>query len=118
MSEFYPTTTVTFYTTYTPFDDYDEGYEDFDEEVVMSGIPMQILTATKSQYQPVDNRGTTVKTYAARLRGHHPVKLNYLIEDERTGIRYSIDDIDLKHNPIGDPSWVLTIRKVPTEAGE
>lgn len=120
MSEFYPTATVSFYETFTPQDDYDlppvSGGPG--EEPVLTGIPMQILTSNKSQYQPVDNRGTTIKVYAARVRGHHPIQLDYMIEDERTGERYSIDDMDKKHNPVGDSSWILTIRKVSIVAGQ
>lgn len=119
MSEFYPTTKVTFYTTFTPYDDYDIE-EDFVPEVVpgMQNIPMQILTSSESQYQPVDNRGTTIKVYNGRLRGHYPLRLNYMIEDDRTGERYSIDEIDQKHNPVGDSSWILQLRKVPPVAGQ
>lgn len=115
--EVFPTTYASFYTTFTPFDDYDTP-EDFSEELVMSRIPIQILTSNVTQFQPAENRGTTVKTYRARLRGHYPVKLNYLIEDERTGVRYSIDNMDVSHNPVGDVSWVLDIRKVPTQPGQ
>lgn len=118
MSEFFPTTTASFYTTFEPFDDYDEAESPGDDEtLVMSGIPIQILTMSTNQYQPVGNRGTTVKTYSARVRGHHPIELNYTIEDERTGVRYSIDSMDLPMNPVGDVSWRLTLRKVPTQAG-
>lgn len=119
MSEFYPTTTVTFYTTFTPFDDYDIE-ENFQEEPVpgLIGVPMQILTSDTSQYQPADNRGTTSKRYNARCRGHYPVRLNYLVEDDRTGERYSINEIDQKHNPVGDSSWVIELLKVPQVAGQ
>lgn len=120
MSEFYPTTTVSFYETFTPYDDYDlppvSGGPS--EEPVLTGIPMQILTSTTTQYQPVENRGTTIKVYDARARGHHPIQLDYMIEDERTGERYSIDSLDKPHNPVGDSSWELTIRKVPVEPGQ
>lgn len=116
MSEFLPTTYASFYTTHTPFDDYDED-PGFAEELVLSRVPIQILHSSTHQYQPVDGRGTTVKQYNARVRGHWDIRLNYVIEDERTGIRYSIDDIDQNQNPVGDTSWVLSIRKIPTEAG-
>lgn len=117
MSEFYPTTYATFFTTFTPFDDYDHD-PDFVEQPVpgLVRIPIQILTSSKTQYQPVDNRGTTIKTYSARLRGHYPLRLDYLLEDLRTGNRYSIDELDLKQNPVGDASWVLTIRAVDENA--
>lgn len=117
MSEFYPTTYVSFYTTHVPFDDYDDD-PDFTEELVQSRIPMAIMQSSTAQYQPTDMRGTTVKTYAARIRGHYNVRLDYLIEDERTGERYSIDDMDRAHDPVGDSSWVMTIRKVPVTPGQ
>lgn len=116
MSEFFPTTTATFYTGHTPFDDYDLPQSN--EQVAVSGVPIQILQSSIRQYQPVDNRGTTVKTYAARVRGHYNIQLNYTVMDERTGIRYSIDSLDLNHNPVGDRSWVLSLRKIPTQAGQ
>lgn len=117
MSEFIPTTTATFYTTHTPFDDYDID-EDFQEVAVLTGIPIQILTQRVSQHQPVDNRGTTIKVYNGRVRGHHPIQLDYLIEDERTGERYSILDMDQPYNPMLDSSWKLTLKKVPVIAGQ
>lgn len=117
MSEFYPTTYASFYTTFVPFDDYDHG-EGFQEQKVLERVPIQILNLDRNQYQVgVDDRGTTVGTFYGRVRGHHPIKLDYLIEDERTGERYSIDSIDLKFNPVGDRSWVLELRRVPPEAG-
>ena len=117
MSEFIPTTTATFYTTHTPFDDYDID-EDFTESAALTGIPIQILTSRVSQFQPVDNRGTTVKTYSARVRGHHAIQLDYVIEDEVTLDRYSIIDMDKPHNPMGDSSWRLTLKKVSPTAGQ
>ena len=117
MSEFLPTTTATFYTTYTPEDDYDIP-EDFQEQPVLTKIPVQILTARKTQFQPVDNRGTTIKVYVCRVRGHYPIRLDYLIEDDRTGERYSILDMDQPHNPVLDRSWILTLKKIPTIAGQ
>lgn len=117
MSEFIPTTTATFYTSHTPFDDYDID-EDFQEVAVLSGIPIQILTQRVSQFQPTDNRGTTIKVYNGRVRGHHPIKLDYIIEDDRTGERYSILEMDQAHNPMLDSSWKLTLKKVPSVAGQ
>jgi hypothetical protein len=119
VSEFYPTTLVSFYTKFVPFDDYDEPDDDHQDEIVASGIPMQILTASIKQYQPAtDLRDTTAKTYVGRMRGHNSVELSWAIIDERTGERYTIDDIDKPHNPLGDDSWVLTLRKVPVNAGQ
>lgn len=119
MSEFYPTTTVTLYTTWVPFDDYDEPEDGEDNEVVAaSGIPMQILTKRVSQELAVDMRETTSKTYTGRIRGHVSVELSYRILDERTGFRYMIDDIDMSQNPVGDDSWVLSLTRVPPKAGQ
>lgn len=117
MSEFVPTTTATFYTTHTPFDDYDID-EDFSETAVLTNVPISILTMRVSQYQPVDNRGTTIKVYNARVRGYHAIQLDYVVEDDTTLERYSIIDMDKPQNPMGDPSWRLTLKKVPTTAGQ
>jgi hypothetical protein len=119
VSEFYPTTYASFYETFVPFDDYDEPDPDADYDTpVLTRVPIQILLSSASQYQPVDNRGTTVKLYNGRVRGHYDIKLTYKVKDERTGVFYSIDDIDLDMNPLGDDSWVLTLRKVPSTAGK
>lgn len=117
MSEFVPTTTATFYTTHTPFDDYDID-EGFSESAALSNVPISILTSRVSQFQPVDNRGTTVKVYTARVRGHHEIQLDYVVEDDNTLERYSIIDMDKPMNPMGDPSWRLTLKKVPVTAGQ
>lgn len=117
MSEFYPTTTATFYTSWVPFDDYDEPEDNDNETIAATGIPIQILTQRVNQFQPVGMRETTVKTYIGRVRGHNNVELSYRILDERTGERYSIDEIDKDHNPLGDDSWVIILRKVPANAG-
>lgn len=119
MSEFYPTTTVTFYSKFVPFDDYDTPPDDHEDEVVATKIPMQILTSSVRQYQPAtDLRGTTTKTYVGRMRGHNSVELSWAILDERTGERYTIDEIDKPQNPLGDDSWVIIMRKVPQNAGQ
>lgn len=117
MSEFYPTTTCTMYTTFVPFDDYDEDPGDV-EETVATGVPIQILTQRVDQSLPVGMRTTTAKTYAGRIRGHVHVELTYRIKDERTGERYMIDELDMAQNPLGDDSWFLVLRKVPSIAGQ
>lgn len=114
MSEFYPTTYASFYTTHTPFDDYDTG-EGFVPQLVMSRIPIQILESSDNQYQPVDDRLTTVEMFTARVRGHRDLKLDYRVLDERSGEWYSIDEISKKHNPVGDQSWVLSLRRIDPE---
>lgn len=118
MSEFYPTTTCTLYTTFIPMDDYDEPGPGDNEVVAASGVPIQILTQRVEQFQLIEMRQTTSKTYAGRIRGHVHVELNYRILDERTGERYMIDDLDMSQNPLGDDSWYMTLRKVPSKAGQ
>lgn len=121
MSEFYPTTTATFRQVFVPQDDYDEledhpGFED--GEVIATGVPIQILNDGVTQHVASEGKETTVKTYTARLRGHIHVELDYSIEDERTGEIYMIDSMDKPHNPVGDSSWVLDVRKVPQLRGQ
>lgn len=118
MSEFYPTTTATFRTVHVPFDDYDDEVPPGSEEVVATGIPIQILNDSVNQSVASEGRETTSKTYTARLRGHIHVELDYSIEDERTGELFMIDSMDMPHNPVGDPSWILQIRKVPRLRGQ
>lgn len=118
MSEFYPTTLATFYETWVPLGDYDEPGPEDNDTVAATGVPIQILTNRVNQGQPVDMDNVTVKTYTGRVRGHVHVKLNYRILDEWTGERYTIDDMDKAQNPMGDDSWVLTMRKVPAIAGQ
>lgn len=118
MSEFYPTTTCTFYTTFVPRNSYDKPDSDNNETIAATGVPIQILTQRITQFVPAEFRTTTVKTYAARVRGHHHIEFTYRIKDERTGERYMIDEMDMAQNPTGDDSWYLVLRKVPKTPGQ
>jgi hypothetical protein len=118
VSEFYPTTLATFYTTFVPRDDYDTPDSGDNETVAATGVPIQILTNRVMQGQPVDMDSVTSKTYSGRVRGHVHIDLNYRILDEWSGERYSIDEIDKAQNPLGDDSWVLKLRKIPKTSGQ
>jgi len=110
VSEFYPSTTCSFYEEHPEFDDYDEVSDPTGP--VATGIPISILQNTVTQYLPSENRYTKITSLAGRIRGHVDVRINYIIEDERTGERYMIESLDKPHNPVGDASWRIQLRRI------
>lgn len=110
MSEFVPTTTVSFYVENEPLDDYDDVT--VATTPVTTNVPISILTSTSTEYVPAEDRYTSVKILSARIRGHIVVKKNYILRDDNTGERYMIESLDLPHNPMGDRSWRLVLRRI------
>ena len=111
MSEFVPTTTVSFFVETEPLDDYDDDAT-VEASPVATNIPISILTSTSTEYIPAEDRYTSVKILSARIRGHILVKKNYILRDDNTGERYMIESLDLPHNPMGDRSWRLVLRRI------
>lgn len=73
--------------------------------------PASLITREVRQYVNAEGRESTTKVYDLRVHPNVDIKFQDRILDERTGLRFMIDDIDVKQNPNGASCIWATLRK-------